>query len=198
MTNQQLLTVPQELVAQNKSQGVHHDWQRLLRSGPSLPFLFILQRLPVIPRPPRMSPDSLSISLLSCATCRQLHSLLRWASARTSSTRVFPNHFLSFCLRRSGEDGFLPMSRYSPVQLIYLYIVYRCVHSSSFFSKLIRKFYHSALVCPKTQEPSGHWLQEEEKNTMAGRLALSSSTLARSVAGIGSVLAFPLEDREKA
>lgn len=90
------------------------------------------------------------------------------------------------------------MSRYSPIQLIYLYIVYRCVHSSSFFSKLIHKFYHSALVCPKTQKPSGHWLQEEKKNTMAGRLALSPSTLACSVAGIGSVLAFPLEDREEA
>lgn len=102
----------------------------------------------------------------------------------------FPDYFL--------ENGFYPMSCYSPIQLIYLYIVYRCVHSSSFFSKLICKFYHSALVCPKTQEPSGHWLQEEEKNTMAGRLALSPSTLARSVAGIGSVLAFPLEDGEEA
>lgn len=66
MTNQWLLTVPQELVAQNKSHCVRHDWQRRLRLGPSLPLPIIPQQAssytsatPNVPRLPKHLPPQL-------------------------------------------------------------------------------------------------------------------------------------------
>lgn len=171
MTNQRLYTVPQELVAQNKSHCVHHDWQKPLRSGPSLPLLIIPQQassytsatsnVPKLPEhlPPQLCPLWTVTQLAAVGLClyilnRSPSQSLLGLLPKVEWRGLFPDYSL--------ENGFLPMSLYSPIQLVCLFIIYHCVHSSSFFSKLTRKSYHSALVCRKTQEPPGHWLQEEK------------------------------------